>query len=288
MMRIAIIPNLDKPDAVAASRTLAAQLASRATIMLLDDPAGLNEACPDLMIVLGGDGSILRVAHAVCGLEVPVVGINFGKLGYLAAFSMNEFLHYLDVILAGRAPMSQRLMLEGAIYANGGASLQPLAALLAHPPKFRYNALNDIVVNAGQPFRMIELHVRIDEQETTTFRSDGVIVSTSSGSTGYNLSAGGPLISPDVHAMVLTPICPHSLSFRPVVLSDTVTIVIHPHRVNPGTRVSFDGQVGQALGEDECVIVRRAPKALRLIENPGMSHWRMLASKLQWAQSPRV
>ena len=172
-------------------------------------------------------------------------------------------------------------MLQGGIYKNGAAAseLKPLPDLLAGKPLHQHVALNDVVINSGEPFRMIELHVRIDEEETTTFRSDGVIVATSSGSTGYNLSAGGPLITPDVRAMVLTPICPHSLSFRPVVLADTVTIVIHSHRVNPGTRVSFDGQRLHPLEEDQCVIIRRGPNVLKLVENPTMSRWRMLAKQ---------
>jgi NAD+ kinase len=153
--------------------------------------------------------------------------------------------------------------------------------------RFSYTALNDVVINAGEPFRMIELEVQIDGAETAPFRSDGVLVATASGSTGYNLSAGGPLIAPDVRGMVLTPICPHSLSFRPVVVADTSTILVKAVRLNPGTAVNFDGQVSMKITEKDCVVVRRAPKPLRLVENPEMSHWGMLAHKLHWAQSPR-
>jgi NAD+ kinase len=290
-MRIALIPNLDKPDAVAASRHLQKVLAAKADPIVMEDPTveSLRAAAPDLVVVLGGDGSILRVAHLIAGMNVPVAGVNFGKLGYLAAFSLPEFERHFEAILRGQVPTTQRMLLEGAIYPHAAAAsdVDPLPDILAQTPSFRHVALNDVVVNAGEPFRMIELHVRINEQDTTTFRSDGLIVATSSGSTGYNLSAGGPLLVPDVPAMVLTPICPHSLSFRPVVLSDSATIVVHPHRVNPGTRASFDGQVNRRLSEDESLIIRRAPVPLVLLENPGMSHWRMLARKLHWAQSPR-
>ncbi|MEI8197366.1 MAG: NAD(+)/NADH kinase [Phycisphaerae bacterium] len=290
-MRIALIANLAKPDAIAASHHLQKSMAARAQLIALKDPntADLVAANPDLIVVLGGDGSILRVAHILAGMPTPVAGINFGKLGYLAAFSLPEFERYLDIILQGHAPVTHRLMLEGSIYPNGSAAseLTPLPDLLAQEPLFKHLALNDIVVNAGEPFRMIELHMRVNEQDTTTFRSDGVIVATSSGSTGYNLSAGGPLIMPGVPALVVTPLCPHSLSFRPVVLPDSATIVIHPHRVNPGTRINFDGQVTQRISEEECLVIRRAPHGLNLLENPALSHWRMLASKLHWAQSPR-
>ena len=256
-MRVALIPNLDKPDAMAAGRQLETLLAARAQVVVLRHPGHpeLLAAKPELVVVLGGDGSILRLAHAMAGIDAPVVGINFGKLGYLAAYSLKEFEQHMETVLAGRAPVTERLMLEGSICRNG-VEAQPLSAVRGHATRFRYPALNDIVINAGEPFRMIELHVRIDDEETTTFRGDGVIVATSSGSTGYNLSAGGPLLTPDVRAMVLTPICPHSLSFRPVVIADTSTVVLHPHRVNPGTKVVFDGQVVESLSVGECVIVR--------------------------------
>ena len=288
-MRIALIANLAKPDAVAASHHLQTSLAARAELIALTDPdtAVLHAAKPDLVVVLGGDGSILRVAHIMAGMTTAVAGINFGKLGYLAAFSLPEFERHLDIILRGHASVTNRLMLEGSIYPTAASELTPLPDLLAQEPRFKHLALNDIVVNAGEPFRMIELHMRVNEQDTTTFRSDGVIVATSSGSTGYNLSAGGPLIMPGVPALVVTPLCPHSLSFRPVVLPDSATIVIHPHRVNPGTRINFDGQVTRPISEDECLVIRRAAHGLNLLENPALSHWRMLASKLHWAQSPR-
>jgi NAD+ kinase len=289
-MRIALIPNLEKPDAVAASATLAKWLGGRADVLTLKNPGHqeLRQAMAQLVIVLGGDGSILRFAHALGELAVPVVGINFGKLGYLAAFSMAQFERHADDLLAGRARVTPRLMLRGAIYKwDPGAKKPPaVAEIEKEPAVFEYVALNDIVVNAGPPFRMIELRVRVDEHETTKFRSDGVIVATSSGSTAYNLSAGGPLMSPEVHAMVLTPICPHSLSFRSVVLSDQAAVLIYPEVVYQGTAVTFDGQVARPLGLDQCVVVRRSPNMLQLVENPHMNHWQMLATKLQWAQSP--
>lgn len=286
-MRIALIPNMEKPPAVAAARALLPVLGGRAAVEVIERPTpeALRAASPELVVVLGGDGSILHIASAMEGLDAPVLGINFGKLGYLAAYALEEFLVHLDVILTGRAPVTTRLMLEGMIFDDGGDVV--VEDLLARAPRFRYVALNDIVVNAGPPFKMIEMHVRVDQEETTTFRGDGVIVATSSGSTGYNLSAGGPLLTPDVHAMVLTPICPHSLSFRPVVLSDASVVLLRPARLNAGTGVSFDGQVTMPLTERQCVLVRKAARPLTLVENPSMSHWRMLAQKLHWAHNPR-
>jgi NAD+ kinase len=291
-MKIALVPNPEKADAMAAAQDLLEELTERARCELMPTPtrAELGAFQPDLLIVLGGDGSILAIAQELVGLPVPVAGINFGKLGYLAAFSLVQFRENLDLILAGRAPRTERLMLRGEIYRCNGKfhhGIQHIAELEACERVAEGYALNDVVINAGDPFRMIELSVQIDEHETTTFRSDGVIVSTASGSTGYNLSAGGPLISPAVEAMVLTPICPHSLSFRPVVLACSSVAVIVPRRLNSGSKVNFDGQLTMPLTEHDCVVIRRAPTPLVLVENPTVSHWQMLGQKLHWARSPR-
>jgi NAD+ kinase len=298
-MNIALIPNRDKPDAVSAAKQLSEILTRRlqtlahpGRVSVIPDAlrAHLQEFKPNLVVVLGGDGSILTTAQALGGMPIPVVGINFGKLGYLAAFSFQEFIEHLDLILANKAPRTERLVLQASLYPWNSAiapEIQPLARLEELSPRASGIALNDVVINAGEPFRLIELEVQIDQQRTTTFRSDGLVVSTASGSTGYNLSAGGPLISPEVPAMVLTPICPYTLSFRPVVLPASSSILICPHRLNPGTRVNFDGQVNVAIGEDECLLIRRATSSFTLVENPKISHWQMLAHKMHWAQSPR-
>jgi NAD+ kinase len=299
-MDILLLPNRDKPDAVQAAERLSKLLAEALRTRAESGPAGcvailpaadrerIAQFRPHLVVVLGGDGSILATAHALNGLQTPVVGINFGKLGYLAEYSLEEFITSLDLILAGAVPRSARLMLRASVYPwRRGGDLQSLAALESQPARSSGLALNDVVINAGAPFRMIELEVQVDEERTTAFRSDGLVVATASGSTGYNLSAGGPLISPGLEAMVLTPICPHSLSFRPVVLPASAAILVCPHRLNAGSRVSFDGQLTVPLGEDECLLIRRAEQALVLLENPRISHWQMLAEKLHWARSPR-
>lgn len=289
-MQILIIPNPEKPDAVAAGQELQQFLKGKADVHVVDTPTReiVHRLSPDLVVALGGDGSILRVAHLVAGFHTAVVGINFGKLGYLAAFSLAEFREFLPTILHGDIPTVDRLMIEGAIYdLETPGRIESPAELLSRPPKFSFPALNDVAVNAGDPFRMIELRVRIDNEETATFRADGLIVSTSSGSTGYNLSAGGPLLAPNVHAVILTPICAHSLSFRPVVVSDSSTIAIYPVNVNPGTSISFDGQVIEKLSENQCVVIRRRAMPIRLVENPRLSHWQTLGNKLQWAQAPK-
>jgi NAD+ kinase len=293
-MKIALIPNRDKPDAIAAAQRLYDLLTIRPSLFvtILLDPTRqqLQDVGAGLLVVLGGDGSILSIAQSMPGIRTPVVGINFGKLGYLAAFSLDQFLTHLEAVLAGRAPMTDRLMLEGAIYRRPEGitgKLEELAALRQQTPLVNCVALNDVVINAGHPFRMIELDVQIDGHATTTFRSDGVILATASGSTGYNLSAGGPLLSTAVPAMVLTAICPHSLSFRPVVLLSESVVLITPLKLNEGSRVTFDGQVTHPFTEKDVLLIRRAADPLTLVENPAVTHWQMLAQKLHWAQSPR-
>jgi NAD+ kinase len=294
-MDIALVPNRDKPDAVAAAEQLYTLLTRRqgrgvGRVGLLHADGAIAQFRPQLVVVLGGDGSILTTAQALDGLAVPVLGINFGKLGYLAAYSLEEFIAHLDLILSGTAPVTERLMLQAAIYPWQRGSMpdiQPLKELEALAPRAHGLALNDVVINAGEPFRMIELEVQVDEERTTTFRSDGLVVATASGSTGYNLSAGGPLISPELAAMVLTPICPYTLSFRPVVLPAEASILVCPYRLNAGSRVSFDGQANVAITEQECLLIRRARTRLTLVENPRITHWQMLAQKMHWARSPR-
>jgi NAD+ kinase len=293
-MRIALLANTSKPDAVAAGRDLVARIKAtqpdRHQICIEDciSRPSLDKFGPDLVVLLGGDGTILEAARHLVNLPAAILGINFGKLGYLAGFSIEQFIEHLPLILSGKAPITNRLMLHGGIYQSADSGKEPAC----NPEKdrliFESAALNDVVLNAGMPFRMVDLSVRINGQDTTTFRGDGIIVSTSSGSTGYNLSAGGPLIAPELDALVITPICAHSLSFRPVVLPGNSNVTLIGRRINPGTMVNFDGQVAQPLPEGQYLLIRRAARPLRLVENPSLTHWQMLANKLHWAQSPRA
>ncbi|HTV48773.1 MAG TPA: NAD(+)/NADH kinase [Phycisphaerae bacterium] len=292
-MRIVFLANKSKPDAVAAGRDLAARIKAdypKEHEICVEDcfsRPSLDKFKPDLIVILGGDGTILEAARHLVNLPASVLGINFGKLGYLAAFSVDQFIEHLPLILSGKAPVTHRLMLHGAIH-EANSTKEPVYNPEKDHKVFECAALNDVVLNAGMPFRLVELTVRINGEKTTTFRSDGIIVSTSSGSTGYNLSAGGPLISPELNALVITPICAYSLSFRPVVMPGDAHIVVIGHRVNPGTMVMFDGQVAQPLLDGQYLSVRRTVQPLRLVENPSLTHWQMLANKLHWAQSPHA
>lgn len=289
-MKVLLIANSAKPEAIVAGRKLLKTLGSKDGVSA-QYIEGVDQKClgnlqdrPDLMVLLGGDGTILQAARFLVKYRVPVAGINFGKLGYMAAFTLEEFESHLPELLAGRLHTTHRLMLEASIYrerlpnrADENAYLEAESQCLA---------LNDVALNAGTPFRMVELTVRVDNSDTATFRGDGIIISTASGSTGYNLSAGGPLITPDVDAMVITPICAHSLSFRPVVVPDRCTIGLIPRRLNEGTHVVMDGVVVYPLMPDHYVVVKKAPHRLELVVNPRQTHWELLARKLHWASRP--
>ena len=153
--------------------------------------------------------------------------------------------------------------------------------------RFAATALNDAVITAGAPFRMIQLEVAVDGEAGVKYFGDGVIVSTPSGSTAYNLSAGGPIIHPAVEALCITPICPHSLSFRPVVIPSSSSVLITAKHSNPGTTLFCDGQASTQLVEGDRIVIQRSPHDVLLIENPQAQQWRSLADKLQWAVPPK-
>jgi NAD+ kinase len=215
------------------------------------------------------------------------MGVNFGRLGFLASFTPQQLREQFERFLRNELPISHRHMIEASVLPAKSASANLSPDELASRRRFVSTALNDAVVTAGPPFRMIELEVGADAETGVRYFGDGVIVSTASGSTAYNVSAGGPIISPNVDAMCITPICPHSLSFRPVVIASTSTVHIVATRVNEGTTLFCDGQDSTKLSAGERIIVRRSARDVLLVENPDAREWRTLAEKLHWASSPQ-
>ncbi len=226
----------------------------------------------ELVIAFGGDGTLLGAAHAVAvaGRDVPVLGINLGHLGFLTEVSRAEMIDALEAVLAGRTRTETRLMLHGRVERGGRVVAQRLA-------------LNDIVVTRGPLSRMIEVDVSVDGLTVTHVKADGVIVATATGSTAYNLSAGGPILLPSVDAMVLTPIAPHALSNRPVVLPATATVVLKP-AIDPEENLvaTFDGQFGVPLEPDDAVVITRAERVVTLLRVTNRTHFDMLREKLRW------
>jgi NAD+ kinase len=230
----------------------------------------------DFAVVLGGDGSIISAARDLSQAGVPVIGVNLGKLGFLAEFSVDEFKEMYEDIVSSKAPIEKRMMLGCRVRQSPDEGRE----------KFYSKAVNDVFIAAGPPFRVIELRIAVDGQRVASCVSDGLIVSTPTGSTAYNLSAGGPILDSSMEAMVITPICPHSLSFRPIVIDADSVVEIRCTRINEGTTVSIDGQVSTGLSLDDVVDVKREQSSFLVVNNPMRTRWDTLATKLGWAKRP--
>ena len=228
----------------------------------------------DFAVVFGGDGSIISTARFLSKASVPVIGVNVGKLGFLAEFSVGELKDFFPCLTSGKVPIEKRMMLNCRVSCKA-------------EEKFRSAAINDVFITAGPPFRTIELKITVDGQPLAGCVSDGLIISTPTGSTAYNLSSGGPILSPKMEAMVITPICPHSLSFRPIVINANSKVEVFGIRVNKGTTVSIDGQLSSRLSIDDVVRVERQSSDFLIVNNPLRSQWDTLATKLSWAEKPK-
>ncbi len=234
-------------------------------------PADLGDVA--LAIVFGGDGTLLASGRVVAHLDIPLLGVNMGKLGFLADYNVEHLKKHLPDILAGRIRPVERMMLHVSV--NN-----------CEHHRFSSPAANDVSISAGRPFRMIDLLVAQGESTIAQYLGDGVIVSTPTGSTGYNLSAGGPVLVPDLDAVAITPIAAHTLSIRPIVASAAEPIRITASSVNEGTTVLIDGQVPAGLCDGDTVEVRRFDHPLKIVPHPGRAFFRTLAGKLNWGLSP--
>jgi NAD+ kinase len=227
----------------------------------------------DLAIVIGGDGSMLNTARRLAEYAVPLVGVNLGRLGFLTDISRSDALARLGEILDGRYTERLRFMLDAEVLRGGNRVFHTLA-------------LNDVVVNKGEIGRMIEFDLSIDGEFVYTQRSDGMIVSTPTGSTAYALSANGPILHPSVGGIALVPLCPHALTARPVTIPDSsrIDIMLQPPH---DARVHFDGQARFDLRAGDCVRMTRSPHSVRLLHPEAYSYFAMLREKLHWSAAPR-
>jgi NAD+ kinase len=287
-MRLLIVANADKPRVKPALKQMLPWLRKRLEVVGVDENHGeqVEKTNADAILVLGGDGTLLSVARRLRGKQIPLLGVNYGRLGFLASFTPKQFHHHFDAFVAGKLPIRPRDVLEASVLpASASIPIHDHSAL-RKARRYMSTALNDAVVTAGPPFHMVELHIAVDGEGGVRYFGDGVIVSTSSGSTAYNVSAGGPIISPAVDALCITPICAHSLSFRPVVISTQSTVVIGATKVNIGTTFMCDGQEPTPLLAGEKIVIHRSPHPVLLVENPDSREWRTLAEKLNWAAGP--
>ncbi|MGF1634954.1 MAG: NAD(+)/NADH kinase [Phycisphaerae bacterium] len=288
-MKLHLIANFEKPVVAEAVEDLRPFLEQRVDLVKVDDcnHCDLSDLDADGLLVLGGDGTLLSVARRLAGRQVPIMGVNYGRLGFLAAFTPEEMRRHFDAFVAGRLPVSSRRMLRTFVVGKDKACDLADMAATAAAARVDCNALNDSVITAGPPYHMIELSIGLNADFGVRFNGDGVIVSTPSGSTAYNVSAGGPILSPPVDAIALTPICPHSLSFRPLVLGADNTINIICHELNAGSTLVCDGQDHFPLQEGDRISITGNGHTTLIVENPEARQWRALADKLHWAMTPR-
>jgi len=238
----------------------------------------------DLIMVLGGDGTFLGEARRCAHLGLPMVGVNLGRLGFLAEFDVESLERNAGKLLTDRTlPVRDRMVVRVDVQGTPGGSAQP---------PFQGVAINDAVITAGPPFRMISIGLRIDGARAALLNGDGVIVSTPVGSTAYSVSSGGPILAPEVDGLSITPIAAHSLSSRPLVVSGTSRVELRVLKTNdnggsPGTTLVLDGQVLVPLALGARVVVQRDPSlCIRLVTNPEGSYWSTLREKMHWSQPP--
>jgi NAD+ kinase len=225
----------------------------------------------DLIVVLGGDGTMLSTARLVADREIPVLGINYGSLGYLTEFRIEEVFSALERILEGDFEIDRRVMLN-IQHRHGEKTLNT------------GRVLNDIVINKSVVARMIEIEVYFNNLFVNSFRADGLIVSTPTGSTAYNLSAGGPIVYPSMNAMVLTPICPFTLTNRPIVMSDEAEIVLQLKNDTEGVVLTLDGQIGYPMKTQDKVVIRKSRTSFNLVQPLNRNYFDVLRNKLKWGR----
>ena len=285
--RVALVVNASKPEAVDAAKAVRRDIEAHATLVgqyESDSDGATLDPGTDLAVVLGGDGTILGLARHAVEAGVSVLGINFGKLGFLAEFSADAFHRHAQAALSGRVTVRRVATLDVQVVRDGHVVA-------------RQTAINDVAICNGAPFRMIELGLRIDQapaEDVPRVAGDGLIIATPTGSTAYNAAAGGPILEPTLPAMVVTPIAAHSLSFRPIVVPAASTIEVEAHRVNradghdptAGTCAVIDGQHSVPLETGDTVRITVSDRPLRLVVNPERSYWHTLIHKLRWASSP--
>jgi len=225
----------------------------------------------DLVIVLGGDGTLLSAARAIGKLEIPLFAVNLGGLGFLTAITVGEIYPELERALRGEHRIARRKLLSTEVVRG-----EEVVA--------SYQALNDAVLTKVAIARMIDLEAWVDQQFVCAYKADGLIISTPTGSTAYSLSAGGPVIFPAVPAICLTPICPHTLTNRPVLVPETSVIRILPHNPNESTYLTIDGQVGGTILDGDAIVCRSSNYALHLIRPPNAMFFDVLRQKLDWGK----
>ena len=274
--RVVLTGNGSKPAVAAAISELLPWMRERADVVAVDlgMDRDLSKERADLVVVLGGDGAILSVARRLGDRQTPVIGVNLGKLGFLAELGPTDLRAHFDAILAGDYALSHRMMLSCRLRRRG----RMVAGFLA---------LNDVVVSRGALSRVVAVGLWVDGKRTTTYNGDGVIVSTPTGSTAHSLSAGGPVLDPELEAMVITPLCPHTLTNRPVVLPASRRVELCAEFAPVLVGLTVAGQVSEELAEGDHLVIRRAEPTFQLVDLGLRTYYDTLREKLHWGGSTR-
>jgi len=287
MKRIGIIGKQNKPEVVTLARNLAEWLQPRKIEVYIEtEMEGLLPppfpgsywnrverkeipALVDMIVVFGGDGTLLSVARQTWNRNIPILGVNLGGLGFLTEISLEELYPVLEKVLQGDFKTDEREVLDVAVIRRGERVTQ-------------YHVLNDAVINKGALARIIDLETTIDGEYVTTFKSDGLIISTPTGSTAYNLSAGGPIVYPSLHTIIITPICPHTLTNRPLIVPDDLKIQALLKSPHQEVVLTLDGQIGFPLEFEDIVEAKKAEGKILLIKSPYRHYFELLREKLKW------
>jgi NAD+ kinase len=280
MKRIGIIAKGNKPEAIQAVKELVSWFKDRKVECVVDTalakavshPALDKQEMPgavEMVVVLGGDGTLLAAARALQKKPVPILGVNLGGLGFLTEITLAELYPMLEAILQGEYKTDERMLLEARVWRKGKVV-------------DTFSVLNDVVINKGALARIIELETSVDQAYLTTFRADGLIISTPAGSTGYSLSAGGPIVYPSLHSIIITPICPHTMTNRPLIVPEEAVINVTLCSADQEVFLTLDGQVGFKMELRDRVEIKKGEGFVRLIKSPSRGYFEVLRQKLMW------
>lgn len=225
----------------------------------------------DMILVFGGDGTLISVAREINRRKVPILGVNLGRLGFLTEITLDELFPVLENVIEGDYTLSSRLMLEAQVLRNS----EVVGTFLV---------LNDVVINKGALARIIDMEALVNDDYVTTFRADGLIISSPTGSTAYNLAAGGPIIYPGINCLVMSPICPHMLTNRPLIVADSAVIRVEVKFQDEEVMFTADGQVGMPLQGGDVVEVRKSKAKTLLVNSPNRDYFEVLRTKLRWGE----
>jgi NAD+ kinase len=276
MPKALLIVNREKPEAARTADAIRPFIARHAEVVETDagDEPLASTLAFDLAVVVGGDGTLIAQARRLLDHGRPIVGVNAGRLGFLAEFDASDLETHAALVFSPKPPLRERMLLAVEVERAGGA-------------RESGTAINDAVITAGAPHRMIEMSLTIDDDDTgVDIIGDGVIVATPTGSTAYSASAGGPIVHPDVGGITITPICAQSLAFRPVVVRSTDMVALRMRRVNEGTCVVLDGQRHIPLERGDTVRMREHGRMALFMANPSNRYWDALRAKMKWAAPP--